>query len=474
MFLSLEGYNNRFDGNVGKGTDVIGGDLMVAVVDDSFGNDIEFISEENFGSSVVVNIDETGGNNSEFIKVVDAAEVIVEDLLVFACVDDRVGEVIAKEDKIVVSDRVGDDREVREDDNVDTPDREDIVIFDTIVAEEDNVKFKEEVNIWEVIVDEYIVVAVDDEKVEGDWDVSEEDGFDNIAVLDIVDRVGDNLEVIIEVNVEDASKVTVEELIVVIVANDWVGGDREVIGEEDVDFVVALNNVDKVGEDTKVILEVAWVVKDNVEFIIVMVVDDNDGGDREVIGEEGVEETVVLYIVERVEVEGDRDVIGEDNVEFTVVFDDLVRVEGYREDIREDKVWEDVEDINEDIILEVEEDKVEFLEVAVVVVDSRVGDDKEFIVKNDVEIIIVIDVVGRDDTEVIVENVIEEDNVNLMEVVDLDDKEVWVEATVEDDVDVFDEVIADENVNELVLIFKQAGVVDEVDGIVWGVLVGVT
>ena len=147
MFLSLEGYNNRFDGNVGKGTDVIGGDLMVAVVDDSFGNDIEFISEENFGSSVVVNIDETGGNNSEFIKVVDAAEVIVEDLLVFACVDDRVGEVIAKEDKIVVSDRVGDDREVREDDNLDTPDREDIVIFDTIVAEEDNVKFKEEVNI---------------------------------------------------------------------------------------------------------------------------------------------------------------------------------------------------------------------------------------------------------------------------------------------------------------------------------------
>ena len=127
---------------------------MVAVVDDSFGNDIEFISEENFGSSVVVNVDETGENNSEVIKVVDAAEVIVEDLLVFACVDDRVGEVIAKEDKIVVGDRVGDDREVREDDNVDTPDREDIVIFDTIVAEEDNVKFKEEVNIWEVIVDE--------------------------------------------------------------------------------------------------------------------------------------------------------------------------------------------------------------------------------------------------------------------------------------------------------------------------------
>ena len=120
---------------------------MVAVVDDSFGNDIEFISEENFGSSVVVNIDETGGNNSEFIKVVDAAEVIVEDLLVFACVDDRVGEVIAKEDKIVVGDRVGDDREVREDDNVDTPDREDIVIFDTIVAEEDNVEFKEEDNV---------------------------------------------------------------------------------------------------------------------------------------------------------------------------------------------------------------------------------------------------------------------------------------------------------------------------------------
>ena len=118
-----------------------------------------------------------------------------------------------------------------------------------------------------------------------------------------------------------------------------------------------------------------------------MVVDDNDGGDREVIGEEGVEETVVLDIVERVEVEGDREVIGEDNVEFTVVFDDLVRVEGYREDIREDKVWEDVEDINEDIILEVEEDKVEFLEVAVVVVDSRVGDDKEFIVNKPIWLI---------------------------------------------------------------------------------------